>query len=437
MLKKSAGSLWVLFVVVSLLAAPCVNAASESAEIIVSAQAFDEYLPDVAYNSVRDEYFVVWHDKSPLQSRSIMARRYTAAGAFIAEYIIAFEDGPPRDNAQPSVAYDPVNDRYLVVWVRDYFGDGSDWDVYGRFVPWNGPIVGLAAFSINSFTSKQWNPRIAFGGTAQEFMVTWWNEGSGGVKSYVSAQRVAAAGNTVGGAITVTYDALEERVAPDIAYNHARNEYIIAYQRMDAGGGNIYGVRLASGGAILGGDFGIAAWPDAETSPRISASRVSDRWAVVWNSQVTASEKDVFARLVWVNGTGAIETAAPVNIDHSDLNEIRPDVSAFPESSNFLVAYQAQYSNLSGKYGIHAQVLNADNTLGRFFLPRGLYIGEILTDCSAPAVAGGKGDWMVAWEHDRDATPTYQDIHGRVLFDEIFSDGFESGNTTRWSSTVP
>ena len=136
MFRKSAGPLWVFLVVVSIFVSPSLDAASESAEIIVSAQDIDEYLPDAAYNSVRDEYLVVWHDSPPAQARSIKARRYTAAGSFLAEYVIAFEDSPLRDNAQPSVAYDPVNDRYLVVWVRDVFGDGSDWDVYGRIVPW-------------------------------------------------------------------------------------------------------------------------------------------------------------------------------------------------------------------------------------------------------------------------------------------------------------
>ena len=436
MLRKSARSLCFLIVGFSLLVAPSLNAASQSAEITVSAQDFDEYLPDVAYNSVRDEYFVVWHDNNGT-ARSIKARRYTAAGSFIAEYTIAFEDSPPRDNAQPSVAYDPVNDRYLVVWVRDFLGDGSDWDVYGRSVPWNGPDAGLAAFQINTFTSNQWNPRVAYGGTVQEFMVTWWNEGSGGVRSYISAQRVAAAGNTVGSTITVTYDAGEERVAPDIAYNQARNEYLVVYQRMDGGGGNIYSVRISGSGSLLGGgDYGIAAWPSPETVPRIAASRVSDRWAVVWQSEISATNFDVYARLVWFDGMGAIQMTAPVHLPYSSVNESSPDIAAHPESSNFLITWRQQYSSTTGPYGISAQVLNATDVLGRTFTPRGVYIGENL-DCDRPAVAGGVGDWMVVWEHPRDDTPSYRDIHGVILFNEIFSDGFESNDTSEWSSTVP
>jgi len=44
---------------------------------------------------------------------------------------------------------------------------------------------------------------------------------------------------------------------------------------------------------------------------------------------------------------------------------------------------------------------------------------------------------MMVWQQDRDAAGTYQDIHGRILFNEIFSDDFESKDTSEWSSTVP
>lgn len=413
-------------------------AAEMSAEITVSAQDFDEYLPDVAYNSVRDEYFVVWHDNSPLQPRSVMGRRYTAEGVFIAEYVIAFNDSPARDNAQPAVAYDPVNDRYLVVWVYDYFGDGSDWDVHGRLVPWDGPTVGLNEFVVTDVGGNQWNPRVAWGGTVQEYMVTWWSEANGGWAASVYERRVSAAGVPDYTIVTVASDPTIEQVAPDIAYNQARNEYLIVYQKMEAGGGDVFGVRLSGSGAILGGGgFGIAAWPDAETAPRVAASRVADRWAVAWQSQVEPTYKDVYARLLWVDGTGTVQMASPVNIDHTVLNESVPDISAHSESLNFLIAYQAQYSSLSGEYGIHAQVLVSDNSLGQHFSPRVLTTGDVLTDCRAPAVAGGVNDWFVAWEHIRDATPSYQDIHGRVLFADIFTDGFESSDTSAWSSTAP
>ena len=58
------------------------------------------------------------------------------------------------------------------------------------------------------------------------------------------------------------------------------------------------------------------------------------------------------------------------------------------------------------------------------------------TDCNTLAVGGGVDDWMVLWGDQRDGS-TVWDVKGRVLFADIMKDGFESNDTTRWSSTVP
>lgn len=410
--------------------------ASMSSEITVTEWDMHEEFPDVAYNSDRDEYFVVWHDDNGI-AWSVMGARYEADGTFLAEYVIAYEPDPARSNGTPSVAYDPVNDQYLVVWARDYYGDWNDIDVYGRYVPWNGPDGGHLAFPINGAPGHQIYPRVAYGGTVAEFMVVWWNEEPVGAVDNIKAQRITAGGPAVGGVITVSSHATEERIRPDIAYNQARNEYMVAYQRGQNGNTDIYGVRLRADGVILGGgEVAIADWADPEEFPRIAASRVGDTWAVSWHTQTSPSvERDVYVRTVTVDGTGAFQLSTPVHPGFTTLNDQNADIGAHPNSSNFLVSWQVQYDSLSGDYGIFSQVLNADGTLGAKFRPRQLS-GAETTSCYFPAVAGGVDDWMVVWEHKRDAS-TYIDIHARILYAEIMKDGFETHDTTGWSSTVP
>lgn len=424
--------------IAAILVAPIVGASTPGMgpEQIISAQDFDEYHPHIAYNSNHNEYLVVWHDVSPFQSRAIMGKRIDIDGATIAEFTIAFEDAPPRDNAQPTVAYDPVNDLYLVAWVRDYSGDGSDWDVYGRIVPWNGPVSGHTQFAICAFSSNQWNPHVAFAGTQGDFMVTWWNEYYNSVHSYISAQRISSAGALTGGTFTVT-SANEERVGPDIAYNQARNEYLIVYQRMDDVAGNIYGVRMTATGAILGGgDFAIAAWPDPETAPRVSASRVADEWAVVWQSDIPGNMKEIYARRLWIDGAGTVQLASPLYVAGTSVDESLPDIAAHPGRTEYLIAWEQQYSNSSGPFGIWAGTLNTANALGPRFEIRGIWAGESTT-CSSPTVGAAPTGWLVAWEHDRDGAPSYQDIHARAVYGPLFMDGFESGDFSAWDDHTP
>lgn len=435
MVSRCFGLIAVSLAVVVGAPAPSVAQDSMSPELVVSSQDFDEAIPSVAYNSQHREYLVVWHTDSPLQGRWVEGKRYTESGIPIAEFTIAFEDSPPRDNAQPTVAYDPVNDRYLVAWVHDVYGDASDWDVVGRLVPWDGPDPSLQGFDICTFSSKQWNPKVAYADTQQEFLVVWWNQGSGGVASYISAQRVSPAGAKLGSTITVAFGT-EERVAPDVAYNQSRNEYLIVYQMMDSGGGDIEAVRMNAGGSILGGgEFGIAAWPGAETEPAVAASPAANEWAVVWQAE-GSSMRDIYARRLWIDAAGATQFAAPVLVDSTSFDEILPDITSRTGASGYDLVWQGQYGSGSGPFGVFSRSLDTSNTLSSIAVIRGIFIGETIT-CRNPTIAGGNVSSFVAWEHTRDAVPAYRDIHGRVMADPIFRNGFESGTTGAWSLVVP
>ncbi len=411
-------------------------------EVIVSNEDMDEYRPAVAYNSVHHEYLVVFHDHSPIFSRSVMGKRLDEDGHVLATFTIAYEDTPPRDNAAPDVAYDAAHDQYLVVWTRDFNGDDSDWDVYGRIIPWDGPVAGKSAFSICSFTSQQRTPRVAYADTSAEFMVTWWNEGYSGGHSYISGERVSTSGTLIGSNFTVTSDANEERFAPDIAYCKTWDQYLIVYQRMDDVLGNIYSVRLNGTGTIQGsGDVGIAAWSDAETAPRVSASQGTfGEWMVVWQSDVSGMGKEVYGRTAWV-GTGVdTEVGSVAHIAGTSIDESFPDIAADlqGDSNIFLVSWEQQYANSSGYFGIHARTLTDSGgiVLGAQQPIRTVYTGGTINS-SMPAVAGAPSRWFVAWDQERSGTTTYLDIYGRAVFNGIFADGFESGSMSAWTSTFP
>jgi hypothetical protein len=265
----------------------CVPAAADtgmSSELVITAQDFDEYLPEVAYNTNREEYFVVWHDAS-FQSRTVMGKRLDKYGNTIAEYTIAYN--ATRDSAQASVAYDPVNDRYLVTYLRDTPGDGSDWDLYARLVPWNGPSVSFTEVPVVTWTTHQWGPKVAYASTQQEFFVTWWNEDqTGAVASYISGVRINPFNAATLGSTMVLASGPDQRFLPEIAYNRARNEYLVVYTLMNGGQGDIWAVRLNAGGTILdGGEFAVAAWADSEDTPKVAASPTANTWLVVWKAR--------------------------------------------------------------------------------------------------------------------------------------------------------
>jgi len=374
-----------------------------SGEIVISALDNEQYLPSVAYNWKHNEYLVVWHNKWP-GNRDIYAQRITSQGELKSWFTVT---ASPNDRSQPSVAYDPVNDRYLVVWIYDYFGDGSDWDVYGRFIPWDGPSASLTEFSICAWSTSQWNPKVAYAQAQEEFLVVWTNTyATGTPPAYVSGRRVKAADGTFpAGGFTIASHLTENRVNPDVAYNLARNEYLVTYDNAV----DVYAVRLRGDGVALGGgEFGIAGWPDTEIHPAVAACNNADQYLVAWQSLQPAGHNDLYVR--FVKGDGTLD-GGPYVIYDTTVHEQEPDVACNMSGQQYLVVWQQQYSNLSGPFGVWGRLVFSDKTMGSVF---GIVAGATGADRTEPAVAGGYTNYLVAWEHDRGGT-SYQDIHGRLI----------------------
>ncbi len=374
-------------------------------EITISALNNEQHLPAVAYNWKHHEYLVVWHNKWGGGKRDIYAQRVDDRGRLKSWFTVS---SGAHDRAQPSVAYDPVRDRYLIVWVQDVFGDGSDWDVYGRFIPWAGPPV-QPEFNIIDWTSNQWNPKVVYARAQDEFLVVWTSTPPF-VKAYISGRRIKADGSGFsGGGFLIASNTTENRVNPDVAYNLARNEYLVVYDNVF----DIFGVRLRGDGTPLGGgEFGIAAWPDQEQHPSVAACSAADQYLVAWQSTVASSAEDVFAR--FVRGNGAVDSVH--HMDSTVVTEKEPDVACDENGRQYMIVWEQQYSNIIGPYGIRGQRILSDKTLYPAFAISAPTAGQGV-DRTMPAVAGGGANFLVVWEQERINTP-WKDIHGRLLVPE-------------------
>lgn len=374
-----------------------------SGEIGISNLDNEEYLPSVAYNWKHHEYLVVWHTSWTIGTRDIRGTRVSSSGKVLSTFTIY--ENATKDSAQPAVAYDPVNDRYLVVWVFDSFGNGSDWDLYGRFIPWNGPSSALNEFAISTWITNQWSPRVAYGRAVEEFLVVWANEYQSAVlPMYISARRITASnGNFPGGSSDLTVShATENRINPDVTYNLARNEYLLVYDNAV----DIFGIRLTGDlSHNFGGEFGIAGWPDTEIHPAVAACRGADQYLVAWQSDQGSNNDAIYAR--FLNGEGTPGNV--YKIDDTSSPEREADLACNEAGTQYLIAWQTRYTNV--KYGVWARLVQPDETMGSQFA---IVQPGVDSDRTNPIVAGGHSNYLVAWEHQRGGT-SYQDIHGRLV----------------------
>lgn len=374
-----------------------------SDEIVISSLDNEEYFPSVAYNWKHHEYLVVWHTKWAIGTRDIRAARVSDTGQVLGTFTVY--EHATKDSVQPAVAYDPVNDRYLVAWIFDASGNGSDYDLYGRLIPWDGPSASLQAFAICTWNTHQWNPKVAYGRAVEEFLVVWANENQvGSVPMYISGRRVKAADGSFPGStsdLTVS-ETLENRVNPDVTYNLARNEYLVVYDNAV----DIFGIRLTGDlSHNFGGEFGIAGWSAAEIHPAVAACKGANQYLVAWQSDQGTGNDAIYARFIDGGGTlGNVHL-----IDDTTSPEQEAGVACNLSGTQYLVTWQTRYTNL--KYGIWGRLVQPDETMESGF---DIVSPGPATDRTNPISAGGHTNYLVAWEHQRDGT-SYQDIHGRLV----------------------
>jgi hypothetical protein len=401
---------FVFFVTVPVLAVLIASSAIAdqrlSDELMISDVANETYLPSVAYNWKHREYLVVWHAKWVSGSRDIRAARISEAGQILDTFTV-YKD-LNKDSVQPSVDYDPVNDRYLVAWIFDYFGNGSDRDLYGRFIPWDGPSASLNEFAICSWTTHQWNPKVAYGRAVEEFLVVWMNEYQAGtLPMYISGRRIKAADGSFfssGSDFTISHGT-EQRVNPDVTYNQARNEYLVVYDNT----ADIFGMRLT--GTVIdnfGGEFRIAGWSATEIRPAVAACKGADQYLVTWQSNQGTGNNAIYAR--FISGGGTLGNVYV--IDDSTGQEQEADVACNLSGTEYFITWETEYAG--GYYGVWGRLVQPNETLKPAF---SIVHASWTLNRTNPAAAGGRSSYMVAWEHEYDGGASIlQGIHGRLVF---------------------
>jgi hypothetical protein len=250
----------------------------------------------VAYNSNHDEYLVVWYNDQGGGTWDIYARRVRGDGTLLSNFCVVSDAG--KKNWQPDVAYSPTQDEYLVVYT--YEQNSSDYDLFARRVSWNGGWMS-AEIAINLEADKQWNPAVAYNSQNDEYLVVYENWWAGGLRD-IAAQRVDASDGSLLSWRNIATGTGEERVFPDVAYNEARNEYLIAYTFGVGSDGHIYGKVASANLGTLSGEIHICDDSYDQDFPAVAAG--PDEYLVVWEDGTWGTDDyDIFARRVSGGGT--------------------------------------------------------------------------------------------------------------------------------------
>jgi len=402
-----------------------VNGELEGENFPLSTASSDQRNPAVAYNSSKDEYLVVWWD-----DRDRVITGYNIYGRLIAgdgeaggsDCPIITETGGQQ---YPDITYNSTLGEYLVVWQDHRHGD---WDIYGRRISDDCTQSG-SDFAISRVPGRQWYPAVAYNSTDNQYLTVWWdnrNAQTSGEDIY--GQVVSHDGTLLNDNFPIsTAEGLQGY--PDVAYNNADNEYLVAWadNRNSASTGfDIYAQRVSSLGEPLDDEGNPAADPSVnfpisraandQEYPALVYDSDNNQYLIAWQD-LRYGNWDVFAQLVSRSGElldaagnpGADPTVnfpisvAPNSQEHPALDYGQEEYSAiWQDSRHYAFVEEDIYGQRISSHG---------ETLGTNFP-----LVTTLSNQTSPAAAyDGLHSYLVVWQDDRNSTDTGYDIYGQIV----------------------
>jgi hypothetical protein len=143
-------------------------------DLQITEAADDQSEPDVAYDSVNNQYLAVWTSGTTDQDvyGAIVSPLSNTVDAEIGEIPISAGPTGPGNQMDPRAAYDYQSDRYLVVWTDTRNGYGQ---IYGQLLENDGSFFGsnFAISEVDAGHTTQSSPSVVFNDVEGRFIVAW------------------------------------------------------------------------------------------------------------------------------------------------------------------------------------------------------------------------------------------------------------------------
>jgi hypothetical protein len=404
-------------------------------------------LPSVA-SDAEGAFVVVWQsdgsDGGDISYKSIQGQRYAAGGAPVGG---EFQVNAYTTDSQtfPSVASD-AEGNFVVVWVSGG-SDGSDTlsdSIQGQRFAAGGAQLG-GQFQVNTFAKGyQARPSVA-SDAGGNFVAVWQSAISGGSDTSLSSihgQRYTAGGAPIGGQFQVNSFTIGYQIEPSVA-SDAEGDFVVVWSSQGSDGGDtslssIQGQRYSAGGAPLGGQFQVNAYTSSSQGSPSVASDAEGDFVVVWSSQ-GSYQSDI--SYLSVQGqrfrvTGDLRGRVFFDQDFDGIQDGgEPGIVGIAVElyDDALTLRRTVVTDNLGEYHLRPK---EGSWVLRFVAPPAWFTianvgGDDTVDSDAAPATGETAPFNVSINL-LDTT-----IDAGLVVVPPFVDGFETGNTTRWSATVP
>ena len=377
-------------------------------------------------------FVVVWSDGwGAAGETSIRAQRYAPGGS------------PVSGEFQVSTytSYDPTLPRvdgaadgsFVVVWETSVGPEGGGLDISGqRFAADGSPQGG--EFIVNSWTEGAQRAPAVASATDGSFVVAWDSYGGYGSDTFtpsIQAQRYDAAGQAVGGQFQVNLTTAGFQKYPSVAV-FDDGGFVITWFSTDPHT-SIRG-RVYSEAGAGGSELEINANP-VTVSARAPVAVSGGAFFVTWEGRAPDDSSAIQGRLF---SDAGVPLGKELRINsYTENTQARPDIAVAP-SGGLLVAWAS---------GGSPEDDSGTSVQARWLRKNGFPSGpEFQANTYTPgsqelpgAGVAADGTFVLTWTSFGSlGTDTDNSVQARrYLLPVLFADGFESGDTSGWSTTIP
>ena len=372
-------------------------------------------------------FVVVWESfEADGDSYGILGRRFASDGTAMGDNFVV-NAYTTSLQVFPDIVMRPSGE-FVVIWQSAYHDDDG-FDVYARrFDSLANPLG--PDLEVNPTTvGDQHDPAVSLTANGG-FLVIW--DHDDGADHRISAQQFDSAGNRTGNELLISSPMSQDDFDPRVELR-ADGSFITTWERTlgDGSGKGVFAQLLTSDGAADGSEFPVNVNTAFDQENPEIAPAADGSFAVTWQSQTTeGAENEILFRIF--NSDGSPRTGdLQVNVSTTD-NQIHPMIS--PSENGFVIVWESETGLVPDEKAVLGRCFDSQGQGGGEFQVNELVPGnQYYTDIAATT----PGRFIVAWTSD-DCSGCANEVKGRVIeVSALFVDGFESGDTSVWTSTTP
>jgi hypothetical protein len=243
-------------------------------------------LPVPAYDSIHNEYLVVYNENNDIYGRFVKGDGSPRGE----EFTICVQ---PESQMHPAVLYNPKQQNFFILWNDSRKGKGQA-DIYGVFIDSNGNPAG-DEFLVCDAPNDQIYPQMVYNPKQDQFLVTW--EDFRYCKTdpcYLDTCSIygkifSSDGTPLSDTLIIADEGVDDR-QQKIAYNPNRNEYLVVWNdrrnEHDAPNVDIYGRRIKGDGTLLN-DFPVSDFQGSQSYCSIVYAEKERMYLAVWSDYRT------------------------------------------------------------------------------------------------------------------------------------------------------